>query len=143
MVLFFKEFPSRDLLRLPMPLLPRPEVNDRMYNSIMHDMLRSSERLSVPVHERLSLSRVPPMAEDRRRFRRKSKFVLIYFGFTLSIFLSFCLGGPKTKARGLPTSNMNGNASERVPSTVETTANRSRNRKRRSSKNRQVLKNLY
>jgi len=51
---------------------PRPEINSRMYNNIM--MMRPSERLGVPVHERLALGRVP-IVEDRRRIRRRSKII--------------------------------------------------------------------
>lgn len=73
---FSKEYVSRERLRLPLPPLPPPrsEINNRMYNSIMHDMMRSSERLGVPVHERLALGRVP-VVEDRRRIRRRSKII--------------------------------------------------------------------
>lgn len=76
---FFKEYVSRERLRLPLPPLPppRPEINNRMYNSIMHDMMRSSERIGVPVHERLALGRVP-VVEDRRRIRRRSKIIRLY-----------------------------------------------------------------
>jgi len=35
-------------------------------------MMRPSERLGVPVHERLALGRVP-VVEDRRRIKRRSK----------------------------------------------------------------------
>lgn len=68
---------NRERLRVPLPPPlppPRPEINNRIYNSIMHDMIRSSERLGVPVHDRLSLGRVPIM-NDRRKIRRRSKII--------------------------------------------------------------------
>ncbi|XP_025207331.1 uncharacterized protein LOC112603116 [Melanaphis sacchari] len=90
-LLLNQEFVNRERLRVPLlpPLpLPRPEVNNRMYNSIMHNMIRSSDRLGIPVHERLSIGRVPPM-EDRRRIRRRR--------------------GPKTKIREAVKLNVNTN----------------------------------
>lgn len=77
--LFLKDYVNRERPRVPMPPLPppRPEINNRMYNSLMHDMIRSTERLGIPVHERLALNRVP-VVEDRRKIRRRSKITLIY-----------------------------------------------------------------
>jgi len=76
-ILFLKEFMNRDRLRVPLPPPlppPRPEINNQMYNSIMHNMIRLLDRLGVPVHERLSVGRVP-LVEDRRRIRRRSKSI--------------------------------------------------------------------
>ncbi|VVC40853.1 Hypothetical protein CINCED_3A024252 [Cinara cedri] len=69
-LLLNQEFVNRERLRVPLPPLPppRPEINNRIYSNIMHDMIRSSERLGVPIHDRLT--RVP-IIEDRRRIRRR------------------------------------------------------------------------
>lgn len=78
--MLLKEFANRERLRVPLPPPlppPRPEINNRMYNSIMHDMLRSSDRLGIPVHDRLAVGRVP-IKEDRRRIRRRSIVMCIY-----------------------------------------------------------------
>lgn len=71
-----QEYVNRERIRVPLPPLPLPrsEINNRMYNSFMQNMIRSTERLGVPVHERLALGRVP-VVEDRRRIRRKSKII--------------------------------------------------------------------
>jgi len=71
---------NRERLRVPLPPPlppPRPEINKQMYNSIMHNMIRQSDRLGVPVHERLSVGRVP-LVEDRRRIRRRSNVMLVF-----------------------------------------------------------------
>jgi len=63
---------------MPPPLPPpRPEINKQMYNNIMQNMIRPPDRLGVPVHERLSVGRVP-LVEDRRRIRRRSKVNSIF-----------------------------------------------------------------
>lgn len=69
-----KEYASRERVRVPMPPLPppRPEIDSRMFNNMM--MMRPSERVGVPVHERLAFGRIP-VVEDRRRIRRRSKIV--------------------------------------------------------------------
>jgi len=60
---------------LPPPLPPpRPEINNHIYSGIMHDMIRSSERLGIPIHDRLALGRVP-IVEDRRRIRKRSRII--------------------------------------------------------------------
>ncbi|XP_060876796.1 uncharacterized protein LOC132949756 isoform X2 [Metopolophium dirhodum] len=72
-LLLNQEFMNRERLRVPLPPPlppPRPEINKQMYNSIMHNMIRPLDRLGVPVHERLSVGRVP-LVEDRRRIRRR------------------------------------------------------------------------
>jgi len=90
-LLLNQEFVGRERLRVPLPPPlppPRPEINNRMYNTIMHDMIRSTDRLGIPVHERLTIGRVP-VVEDRRRIRRRR--------------------GPKTKAREPVKLNVNTN----------------------------------
>ncbi|KAL5236283.1 hypothetical protein ACI65C_003693 [Semiaphis heraclei] len=72
-LLLNQEFMNRDRLRVPLPPPlppPRPDINKQMYNSIMHNMIRPIDRLGIPVHERLSIGRVP-LVEDRRRIRRR------------------------------------------------------------------------
>ncbi|NP_001233026.1 uncharacterized protein LOC100162433 [Acyrthosiphon pisum] len=93
-LLLNQEFMNRERLRVPLPPPlppPRPEINKQMYNSIMHNMIRPLDRLGVPVHERLSVGRVP-LVEDRRRIRRRR--------------------GAKTKIResGKPNLNKNGSS---------------------------------
>ncbi|CAI6361083.1 unnamed protein product [Macrosiphum euphorbiae] len=92
-LLLNQEFMNRERLRVPMPPPlppPRPEINKQMYNNIMQNMIRPSDRLGVPVHERLSVGRVP-LVEDRRRIRRRR--------------------GAKTKIRQSVKSNLNTNGS--------------------------------
>jgi len=127
--LLLKEFMNRERLRVPLPPPlppPRPEINKQVYNSIMHNMIRPLDRLGVPVHERLSVGRVP-LVEDRRRIRRRSKVLSILNLYTCYL-LNFFLGGPKTKIRESvkPNSNTNG-------SNISTT-------KGSKSKKRQILK---
>lgn len=65
---------NRERLRVPLPPPlppPRTEINNHIYNSLMHDMIRSSDRIGIPVHERLTIGR-PALVEDRRRIRRRS-----------------------------------------------------------------------
>ncbi|KAL4107636.1 hypothetical protein QTP88_017955 [Uroleucon formosanum] len=91
-LLLNQEFMNRERLRVPLPPPlppPRPEINKQVYNSIMH-MIRPLDRLGVPVHERLSVGRVP-LVEDRRRIRRRR--------------------GPKTKIRESVKPNLNTNGS--------------------------------
>jgi len=74
---FFKEYINRERLRIPLPPPlppPRPEINNHIYSGIMHDMIRSSERLGIPIHDRLALGRVP-IVEDRRRIRKRSRTI--------------------------------------------------------------------
>lgn len=74
--MFLKDYLNRERLRVPLPPLPppRPEINSLIYSNIMHDMIRSSDRLGVPVHDRLTMGRVP-VKEDRRKIRRRSKII--------------------------------------------------------------------
>ncbi|CAH1725038.1 uncharacterized protein LOC114121831 isoform X2 [Aphis gossypii] len=111
-LLMSQDFVNRERLRVPLPPPlppPRTEINNRMYNSLMHDMIRSSDRVGIPVHERLTIGR-PPLVEDRRRIRRRR--------------------GPKTKIREpvKPNVNTNGN-SQRIPKV-------SKSKKRQNSKQR-------
>lgn len=43
-------------------------------------MMRSTDRLGVPVHDRLTMNRVP-VKEDRRKIRRRSKITCIIIVF--------------------------------------------------------------
>ncbi|KAE9541143.1 hypothetical protein AGLY_004388 [Aphis glycines] len=111
-LLMSQDFVNRERLRVPLPPPlppPRTEINNRIYNSLMHDMIRSSDRVGIPVHERLTIGR-PPLVEDRRRIRRRR--------------------GPKTKIREpvKPNVNTNGN-SQRIPKV-------SKSKKRQNSKQR-------
>ncbi|XP_022174303.1 uncharacterized protein LOC111036554 [Myzus persicae] len=111
-LLLNQEFMKRDRLRVPLPPPlppPRPEINKQMYNSIMHNMIRPLDRLGVPVHERLSVGRVP-LVEDRRRIRRRR--------------------GPKTKVRESAKPNLNTNGSSTGSNKV------SKSKKRQISKQR-------
>ncbi|XP_025423249.1 uncharacterized protein LOC112692712 [Sipha flava] len=112
-LLMNQDYVNRDRLRVPFPPLPppRPEINNRMYNNLMHDMIRSTDRLGVPVHERLALGRVP-VVEDRRRIRRRR--------------------GLKNKVRESVALNVNTDASN----ANSTPVSRSRNKKRQTSKQR-------
>jgi len=101
---------NRDRLRVPLPPPlppPRTEINSQMYNSIMHNMIRPIDRLGVPVHERLSIGRVP-LVEDRRRIRRRSKVLSIFKMYVLHN-KSFILGGNKSKLRNSVKLNLNTN----------------------------------
>ncbi|KAF0742410.1 ACYPI003585 protein [Aphis craccivora] len=111
-LLMSQDFVNRERLRVPLPPPlppPRTEINNRMYNSLMHDMIRSSDRVGIPVHERLTIGR-PPLVEDRRRIRRRR--------------------GPKNKIREpvKPNVNTNGN-SQGIPKI-------SKSKKRQNSKQR-------
>lgn len=111
-LLMSQDFVNRERLRVPLPPPlppPRTEINNRMYNSLMHDMIRSSDRVGIPVHERLTIGR-PPLVEDRRRIRRRR--------------------GPKTKTREpvKPNVNTNGN-NQGIPKI-------SKSKKRQNSKQR-------
>lgn len=106
-----QDYISRERLRVPLPPLPppRPEIGNHIYNSVM--MIRPSERLGVPVHERLALGSRVPVVEDRRRIRRRR--------------------GTKNRAQEpavVPNVNANGS------NNTSTNNSRSRNRKKRSSK---------
>lgn len=81
---------NRERLRVPLPPPlppPRPEINKQVYNSIMH-MIRPLDRLGVPVHERLSVGRVP-LVEDRRRIRRRSMILSILNLYTCYLINHF------------------------------------------------------
>lgn len=111
-LLMSQDFVNRERLRVPLPPPlppPRTEINNRMYNSLMHDMIRSSDRVGIPIHERLTIGR-PPLVEDRRRIRRRR--------------------GPKTKTREpvKPNVNTNGN-NQGIPKI-------SKSKKRQNSKQR-------
>lgn len=88
--MLFQDYISRERLRVPLPPLPppRPEIGNHIFNSVM--MIRPSERLGVPVHERLALGRVP-VVEDRRRIRRRSKIINTYCNttFILNVYRLF------------------------------------------------------
>lgn len=122
---------NRERLRVPLPPPlppPRPEINKQMYNSIMHNMIRPLDRLGVPVHERLSVGRVP-LVEDRRRIRRRSN-VMSIFNLYMLHNKTFILGGPKTKIRDSVKPNLNTNGSS-----IDTTKV-SKSKKRQISKQR-------
>jgi len=125
---------NRERLRVPIPLPlppPRPEINNRMYNSLMQNMIRSSNRLGVPVHERLSVGRVP-LVEDRRRVRRRSKVMQIFQFVYVLPNKPFILGGPKTKIREPVNPNVNTNGSSTGTTKV------SKSKKRQLAKQRLV-----
>lgn len=128
-----KEYMNRERLRVPLPPLPppRPDINNHIYNNIMHDMIRSSDRLGVPVHDRLTIGRIP-VKEDRRKIRRRRKIIWIHNVFIIIIYklLYMYSGRPKTKVQESITSNANSNGSNRSTTQIP----RSRNKKRQSLK---------